>query len=228
MRKDGSSRSSSTRSRALVLGALVMCAVLVSSGASAQQDLLVDSGFDDSSLSAWNIEVYDTSTVEWSAVDAAGDAVSGSVYVAKKVGENPNSARVRQCRPVTDGTTLEFSARILVPDQTAPGNPYLYVGFWTEEGCDGEPNGNLSPSGSVPADTWTMVGPVEVAVPAGTQSVEVLAGATVTVALGSLETFEVYLDDVRLVPGPGAGAGSVAGTLALTGLARRRGEGRTT
>lgn len=90
---------------------------------------------------------------------------------------------------------MEVSAWVLAPEQTASGTPYVFTSFWTEPGCDGEEIENPSASvGSIPADTWTLVGPVEGTAPAGTQSVDVYSGAVVTVDLASLEVFEVRLD----------------------------------
>ena len=65
---------------------------------------LIENGTFDAGLVAWDIQIFDTSTVAWSALDAADSAESGSVRFAEDGTVGPNSVRMQQCLLVVGGT----------------------------------------------------------------------------------------------------------------------------
>jgi hypothetical protein len=184
-------------------------------------EYVVDHGFDDPSSSAWTLELFGTSSLDWVAEDATGDGDSGSLRVRKPIGEAPNSARVVQCVRVLPGAEVELSARVRAPSQIANGTPFLLAQWWSGSDCTGDYLLELQPAIPPPLDTWTVAGPYLGTAPATAHSAFVYAGAAVTVSVGSPQTWEIDYDDVSLVPEPGA-AGGVAALVALACLATRR------
>lgn len=204
---------------ALALGTALACTAAAPARAA---ELVTDGGFDDPALTAWELQIYDTSTIDWVADDATGDPGSGSLRLRKKVGENPNSLRAVQCFDIVPDSQIDLSARVRVPTQTAEGTPYLDFEWWSDPGCGGTYlNGYSSSNPAFPPDTWTDHGPHAVDVPAGVHSARLYVGAAVTVDPGSPEVFEVSWDDVSVVPEPARSAAAAAlGALAL--VARRQ------
>lgn len=213
------------RQRAVTLCRATALLGLVALAAAARgAEYVVDGGFDDPTLSAWNLELYGTSSLDWVAEDATGDDGSGSLRVLKPIGEEPNSARVSQCVLVPPGAAVELSARIRVPSQIASGSVLLLAQWWSGSDCTGDYLLQLQPYvDPPPGDTWTALGPYVGTVPASAHSALVYAGAAATVVGGSPLTWEIDYDDVSLVPEPGE-AGGVAALVALACVAavRRR------
>lgn len=204
-------------------GRLALCVsagLVPATAGGAPSERLLDGGFDDPALASWTLEVYDTSTIEWVAVDATGVPGSGSVRLRKKVGENPNTVRVSQCFPLGPGP-IELSGRSLVPVLDEEHRPYVFVEFYDAPGCDGSSLGDVFPSFFPIAGAWTPVGPVPDDAPEGTRSARLYAGIIATIDPGSPDVYEASWDDLSVVPEPASGAGTVA-ALALAALGRRR------
>lgn len=191
----------------------------IAEGAAASERLL-DGGFDDPALSSWQLEIFDTSTLEWVAVDATESPSSGSLRARKKVGENPNSVRVSQCFPLGPGP-IELSGRFLVPFLDEAHRPLLSLSLHDEPDCGGDVANVFASLSPTSAGVWTPAGPFVDEAPEGTRSAELLAGIIAFIEPGSLDVYEVSWDDLSVVPEPASGTGAVAG-LTLGALARRR------
>lgn len=204
----------------LALGLLLAGAGTPASG-SEPLERVRDGSFDDPTLAAWNLEIYDTSTIEWVDVDASGLPASGSVRLWKKVGENPNSVRLNQCLSLGAGP-IEVSGRAFAPAPAPAHAPYLVLAFFPEPGCTGGGIGYAFPSNPVLAPgVWTQIGPLQTESPEGTRSARVYVGIVATIEPGSADVYELGWDDVSVLPEPGRGATAAAG-LALAALGRRR------
>jgi hypothetical protein len=203
-----------------------IAALVLATPAQAQLELVTDGGFDDPTTAAWNLEVFDTSTIAWALPDAAGNLSSGSLLLQKKVGENPNSLRASQCIEVAPGVEYALSGTVFWPAASGAGlgTPYLSLAWQLGQHCTGAagvPNGYEAVIGSPPRDVWTGIGPQAVTAPAGVHSVRLYAGVVAYVSLGSPDIFEARWDDVSVVPEPGP-ASATAAIAALVALAQRR------
>lgn len=200
-----------------------IAALVLATPAQAQVELVTDGGFDDPTTAAWNLQVFDTSTIEWTSQDAGG-GIPGSLLFYKKVGEEPNSLRVAQCIEVDPGVEYALSGKAFWPATSDQGELFLNVDWLLGPQCTGSPGvpaGVRAIIGSPPRDVWTVIGPQVVTAPAGVQSALLYVGVVAYVNLGSPDVFEARWDDVSVVPEPGP-ASATAAIAVLVALAQRR------
>lgn len=209
--------------RVAALAAIAGWLVAAPLPARADGELVADGGFDDPTLSAWSLAIFDTSSITWEDVDADGAMGSGSVLFQKKLGEQPNSLRVEQCVPVVPGGDYTLSGQVFVPTQTATGDPFVEAQWFSSLHCGPPSFPSLSASGaSAPPGAWTAVGPVFGTAPVEAHSAVLLVGVVVTVDTMSSDVFSARWDDVSLLPEPGATAEVVAAVVLALLAARRR------
>jgi hypothetical protein len=206
----------------------ILPAAAPSARGDALAELVVDGDFDDRSLAAWSLEIFDSSTIEWIADDASGPPASGALRLRKKLGENPNSVRATQCLELPLPGTLQLSAQLRVPAPSLDHFPFVDLAFFADPGCvRTTPTGLFSQNVTgLPADLWSPFGPFDIPIPEGTRSAVLYLGVVATIEPGAPGEHEVRFDEVSVLPEPASGAGLAAG-VALAALARRRRGGRS-
>ena len=182
---------------------------------------VVDGGFDDPLLATWSLEIFDSSTIAWTADDASGDPASGSLRLRKKLGENPNSVRATQCLELPRPGSLRLCAQLRVPAPSVDHVPFVDLAFFADPGCIRTTSTGLFTRNvtGLPADLWSSFGPFDIPIPKGTRSAVLFLGVVATIEPGAPGEYEANFDEMSVLPESASGAGVT--------LARRRRAGRS-
>jgi hypothetical protein len=201
----------------------LLAVLLVMAAPANAAELVIDGGFDDPAHPAWDFEQFDlSSTIAWSATDAAGASASGSLSLRKTLGEFPNSLRAAQCIDFVPGAEYEIGGTLFWPSASTEGSPFIAITFQTGAGCvDASPGGANATIGFPPRDVWHALAPTVIQVPPDARSGRLYVGVSGVIVETSPDFFEASWDDVSIVPEPGA-AGAGAALTALGLRARRR------
>ncbi len=189
----------------------LIAALLLSAAAAPAQNQLLNPGFDHN-LTSWTTSAANGSAA-WDALDAAGDAGSGSALLTNvAAGGNTFAGPLMQCVPVTPGISYDASAKVrIAPGQARTGYAILQVMWRPNNDCSGYLDYTQGPS-TATVGTWIEISRSLVP-PAAARSALIQLGLVKNEAGGTLT---VNFDDVTLQLTPGT-CGDPATTLCLHG-----------
>ncbi len=206
--------------RSCTLSGLVVLAVLVGVAPANAVSNLVTNSYFNSSINAWTAAAAGHVNVAWSSSDVHGSSSSGSAalqnYDANAMASSVYWIGLRQCLPVTAGTSYHMSGYIGIPAaQTRTGRAAIAVQYYNGNICSGTKIGNPVFAINTHADnTWHAVSS-DTTAPAGAGSVSINLDTQKDQAGGAFYTF--YDEVVFYSTSPSGTCSADATHLCLTG-----------
>lgn len=174
---------------------IALCAALAAPACA--QNLLTNPGFTNS-LAGWDPFGGFSVTADWSPVDQAGNASSGSLLgTLPSQGSFRNPPYALQCVELLPNRTYEFGAMVLLPTATTPVNSRAYV--TVEVYAGGMCSGALFPVTQSP-QVMTTGAWIDTRAEFTTGPTAVSAYVLLYVSAPPMTTLQSHFDEVFLVP----------------------------
>jgi hypothetical protein len=146
--------------------------LLVGAAAAGAQNLATNGGFAVADgIDGWSVVPTPYLTAEWSALDHANDAGSGSLLGTNTAPGTANLAIVSCVDSIADGVPYQFSGFARVSSgQDATGSAHLYFYWYDNPSCAGTQTAVEDTAYVTGGDSWIYMSTHAVVAPAGTKS----------------------------------------------------------